>query len=86
MACAGESEDGGGLRLSYHNFDRAMGLAQQCRASGGGHSVAGLDPAGLALKSPGNWTPPGLLSTRAGSHGCRSYTGEIQGHELAWAE
>ena len=73
----------GKLRLSFHNFDRAMGLA--------------VRPGRIAVGSRAQvWfmdSAPSLVPRLepAGSHDAcfltRSsrYTGEIQGHELAWA-
>jgi uncharacterized protein (TIGR03032 family) len=73
----------GRLTLSYHNFERAMGLAWRpgCLAVGARAQVWFLRAApDLApdLEPAGRYD--GCFLTRS-SH----FTGEVQGHELAWA-
>lgn len=84
MACAGESADGGGLRLSYHNFDRAMGLASaRGRLAVGSRSQVWIlkDAPEIARQLE----PAGLYDTCWLTR-LSLYTGEIQGHELAWSD
>ena len=79
----GLSDDGCDLSLSYHNFERAMGIAvAPDRLAVGARSVVWLlrDAPGVAphLDPPG--TRDACFLTRVAL-----YTGEVQGHELAWA-
>ena len=79
----GFSADGFDLRLSYHNFEQAMGIAVAPGPPGGGGAVGGLAPAGGARIAP-RLEPPGrhdacFLARVA------LYTGVVQGHELAWS-
>ena len=73
----------GGLALSFHNFQRAMGLAVKADRLAVGaqeqiwllRAAANLGP---RIEPVGRYD--GCFLTRASF-----YTGDIQGHELAWA-
>jgi uncharacterized protein (TIGR03032 family) len=73
----------GALALSYHNFERAMGIAvQRRRIAVGTHTAIWFlrDTPDLAPQID----PPGHYDACFLTRSAR-FTGEIQGHELAWS-
>ena len=74
---------GGELALSYHNFERAMGVAvgrEVDRRRRAGTDLVPRAPRSLAPRIE----PPGRHDACFVTRSSR-FTGEIQGHEMAWS-